>query len=176
MSRMIISFSGRSGGNCDQIAAYLAGANDRVVPFRSLNVHPCAGCGYECFQTQCRYRADDVYGLYAAMLQYDQVILIVPMYGGHPSSLYFMFHERCQDYFMHNDTYEAIVQRLYIIGVYGQQETSPDFLLCLAAWFDGTPWKDRVLGIERHRYGQQMTDAVLDVPEVRECISAFVDR
>ena len=36
-----------------------------------------------------------------------------------PSALYFILNERCQDYFMHNESrYEEIVEKLYIIGVY----------------------------------------------------------
>lgn len=151
--KLIISFSGRARGNCGQIASFISSLGDRIVHFREVNAHPCSDCEYECFCGECKYRSDDIYALYEDMLRCDQVVLIIPMYCGNPSSLYFIFHERCQDFFMHNDCYAAIVKKLYIIGVYGSEESSPDFIPCLEKWFDDTPYKGRVLGIERHRYG-----------------------
>ena len=172
---LIISFSGRSGGNCDRIADFIASGHDRVVTFRSLKVHPCSDCGYECFDGICKYRDDDCYALYASMPEYDRVILVVPMYCGNPSSLYFIFNERCQDFFMHNDCYDEIAGRLYIIGVYGSAAESPDFVPCLLKWFNGTPYINRVLGIERHAYGQKLGDCVLEVPEIKEKIKLFLE-
>ena len=74
---------------------------------------------------------------------------------------------------MHNDTYEAILQKLYIIGIYGNKETTPDFIPCLEKWFDGSPYENRVLGIERHTYGQKMSENILDVEEVKNRIEYF---
>ena len=172
--KRIITFSGRQDGNCDQVARYIAGENDQILHARDLDLHGCTNCGYECFHGPCRYREDAVYETYNTMPNYDKVILIVPMYCGNPSSLYFAFHERCQDYFMHNDNYEEIIGRLYIIGIYGSSEETPDFIPCLEKWFSGSPYTGRVLGIERHRYGQKMEDWVLDVEEVREQIRNFL--
>lgn len=174
MAKLIISFSGRGNGNCGQIAQYIASGNDRIIHFRELNVHPCYGCSYECFTGECKYRSDDIYSLYSEMGSYDQVILIVPMYCGNPSSLYFIFSERCQDYFMHNDTYEEIIKRLYIIGIYGEAETTPGFIPCFEKWFNCSPYQNRVLGIERHKYGQKLRDQVLDVAEVKTMIEKFL--
>lgn len=171
---LMISFSGRGNGNCDRIAEYIAAENDRIVHFRELNVYPCCGCAYECFHGPCKYREDDSYGLYSSMCDYDKVILLVPMYCGNPSALYFIFNERGQDYFMHNDTYEEIIKRLYIIGIYGKAETSPDFIPCLEKWFDCSPYQNRVLGIQRHRYDQSLRDHVLDVAGVKEMLEEFL--
>ena len=171
---LIISFSGRSNGNCDQIAAYISSENSRIVYFRDLNVHACSGCQYECFAGACKYRGDDIYDLYESMIQYDRVILLVPMYCGNPASLYFTFNERSQDYFMHNDTYEEIVRRLYIIGIHGKEETTPDFIPILEKWFCDTPYHDRVLGIERHLHDQKINDRILDVEEVKARITNFL--
>ena len=171
---MIISFSGRENGNCDQIAHYIASAGDRIIHFRELNVHPCYGCDYECFSGDCKYRSDAIYDLYGEMCNYDKVILIVPMYCGNPASLYFIFNERCQDYFMQNETYEEIIKRLYIIGIYGKEETTPDFIPSLEKWFIDSPYKGRVLGIQRHLFGQKLRDSVLDVEKIREDIQIFL--
>lgn len=171
---LIISFSGRAGGNCDQIADFIASDNDRIVHFRKLNVHPCSGCSYECFRGACVYRSDDIYGLYSEMCSYDRVILLVPMYCGNPASLYFTFNERCQDYFMHNDTYEEIIKRLYIIGIYGKAETTPDFIPCFEKWFSCSAYQNRVLGIERHLYDQKLRDNVLNMEQVRVKLEDFL--
>ena len=173
--KLIISFSGRKNGNCDDIATYISEKKDEIVYFRELKVHPCSDCNYECFKGCCKYHGDDIYTLYESMLKYDKVICIVPMYCGNPSSLYFKFNERCQDYFMHNEEcYEKIISKLYMIGVYGDSETTPDFIPCLEKWFEGTSYKNRVLGIERHKYDQRMEDKILDVEEVREMLKTFV--
>ena len=171
---LIISFSARESGNCDRIAKHISSAADKIVFFRNVEIHPCSNCSYECFQKECKYRADDIYNLYDTMCKYDKVVLIVPMYCGNPASLYFIFNERFQDYIMHNDIYEEIIRRLYIIGIYGKAETSPDYIPCFEKWFDGSPFQNRVLGIERHLYGQKLHDNVLDVAEVKTHISTFL--
>ncbi len=99
---LIISFSGRQNGNSDEIAKYISRDEDKIVYFRTLNVNGCKNCDYECFNDYCKYHDDEIYNLYAEMINYQKVVLIVPMYCGNPSSLYFIFNERCQDYFMHN--------------------------------------------------------------------------
>lgn len=171
---LILSFSGRRGGNCDAVADFLAAPGDKVLHIRDLDIHPCARCDYECFQGPCKYRADDTYGLYAQMPCFDKVILIVPMYCGNPCSLYFAFNERCQDYFMHNDTYEEIIKKLYIIGIYGSGESTPDFIPCFEKWFNCSSHQGHVLGIQRHQYGQKLEDSLLDIPEVRNKIQTFL--
>lgn len=173
--KLIISFSGREGGNCDQIAEYIAAEEDKIIYLREKNIHPCMSCRYECFKDKCVYRDDDIYGIYDEMCHYDKVIFLVPMYSGNPSSLYFIFNERCQDYFMHNENYEDIVKRLYIIGVYGNREKTPDFEPCFEKWFDCTGSSGHVLGIERHAYNQKMGDCILAIEEVREKIRRFVE-
>lgn len=175
---ILISFSGRQDGNCDQIAKYIAGEQDKIVFFRELDIHPCSGCDYECFREECVYRADAIYGLYDEMCDADRVVLLVPMYGGNPSSLYFLFNERGQDFFCHSDAgvYEKLLERLYIIGIYGEKETAPDFVPCLEKWFSDSSVRGRVLGIERHRYGQKLSDRVLELPQVRDEIKAFLNR
>jgi len=169
--KLIITFSGRSEGNCAAIAGHIGGD---VVRFADLHAHGCADCAYECFHGECPHRADGVYDLYSCMTQYDQVILVVPMYGGNPSSLYFAFCERGQDFFRSEESWKDVLRRLYIIGVYGSAEESPDFIPTLEKWFTGTEYTGRVLGLERHVYGQTMTDSLLDAGEVRDKINEFL--
>lgn len=175
MSKLIISFSGRKDGNCDRVAEYIAKDADKIVFFRDMDVHRCSNCEYECFSDYCKYHEDEIWQLYESMHNYDKVILVVPMYCGNPSSLYFVFNERCQDYFMHHgDKYEDIISRLYIIGIYGSSENTPDFVPCFEKWFYESPYSGHVLGIERHKYEQKLGDYVLDVEQVRRDIDEFM--
>lgn len=172
---LIISFSGRAKGNCDLAAGFISNPGDEIIYFREKNIHGCCNCEYECFKECCKYRDDDIYCIYEKMADYDKVILIVPMYCGNPSSLYFVFNERGQDFFMHNeDKYEEIVSRLYIVGIYGKQEATPDFIPCFEKWFECSKYENRVLGIERHKYNQNMEDYVLDEEEVRKHLREFI--
>lgn len=105
------------------------------------------------------------------MLNFDRVILIVPIYCDNPTALYYTFNERSQDYFMHNETYAKIFDRLYIIGIYGSKGSSPNFI----PYFENmVPYKNHVLGIERHLYGQKLRDHILDVPEVQTMLKHFL--
>ncbi len=172
---LIITFSGRDSGNCKDIAEFIAHPEDRIVDFKKLKVHACSECAYDCFKGVCRYRADDMYALFDGMLQYEKVILIVPMYCANPSSLYFVFNERSQDYFRHNeDNYDAIVSRMYFIGVYGSAKETPDFLPVFEKWFENEDPKTHVLGIERRRYNQKMKDSVVDEEEVQRMLRKFM--
>lgn len=173
--KLFISFSGRKGGNCDEIASFSATKDDKIVFFRDLHIHACSDCAYTCFDGVCKYRADDIYDLYAQMLHCNQIIWLVPMYCGNPSALYFIWNERGQDFFAHNDVYDAIVEKLYIIGIYGKKESAPDFIPCLEKWFERTSLKNRVMGMERHRYGQKLHDRILDIPEEKSRIRTFLD-
>ena len=172
--KLVISFSAREKGNCDQIANHITSSNDKIIYLRNMNIHPCMNCNYECFEEKCVYREDDIYRIYNEMCNYDKVIFLVPMYGGNPSSLYFIFHERCQDYFMHNDNYDEIIKRLYIIGIYGSKKDAPDFIPCFEKWFYGSPYTNRVLGIERHLYHQKIADSLLEVEEVKRQIDNWI--
>ena len=174
--RLYISFSARKDGNSDEIAKYLCKEGDRVVFFRDINVNGCKDCNYECFKGYCKYHSDGVYDLYDDFKNYEKVVLIVPMYCGNPSSLYFTFNERGQDFFMHNEReYENIIKRLFIIGVYGDWEQSPDFIPCLEKWFSYSKYSNHVLGLERHRYNLKLTDSILAVPELKERIDEFIN-
>lgn len=126
---LAVSFSGRKDGNCDRIAKYISGEGDLVLFMREISTQPCADCGYECMSGRCRYRDDGIYSFFDKISAADRIFYIVPMYCGNPSALYFILNERCQDYFMHHESqYEKILEKLYIIGVYGSSEDSPDFL------------------------------------------------
>ena len=172
---LIISFSARSTGNCGRIAEYIRAPGDKLVHFKDMHSHSCSNCDYECFHGVCKYREDDIYSLFDSMQGYDKIILIIPMYCGNPSSLYFIFNERSQDYFSHNsDTYKDIEQKLYIIGVYGSQTETPHFLSHFKMWFETQSPDEHILGVERRVFQQKMKDCILDIEVIRNRISAFI--
>lgn len=172
---LIITFSGRENGNCKELANYISKTDDRIIDFKKMNIHSCSECGYECLSGECKYRNDDIYSLYDEMIYYDKVILIVPMYCGNPSSLYFIFNERCQDYFMHNENnYNDIVSRMYFIGIYGSYEETPDFLHVFEKWFENEDSHTHVMGIERHKFNQKMSDCIMDEDGVKERVKQFL--
>ena len=174
--RLFISFSARKDGNCDDVAKHLAKEEDDIIYFRDLNVHGCSNCDYECFDNCCKYHNDGIYNLYKKLNNYQKIVLIVPMYCGNPSSLYFIFNERCQDYFMHNeDKYENLIKRLVIIGIYGDSKNSPDFIPCFEKWFNGTKYTNHVLGVERHNYNLKLKDSILEVDELKTIIGEFIN-
>lgn len=159
--RLFVSFSARENGNCSQVIDFLKAPEDKTIYYKSLKAHPCHNCDYECMTTQCKYRDDDIYGLYERFLEYEKVILLIPMYCVNPSSLYFSFNERGQDFFMHHEKdYLPMAEKLFMIGIYGSKGESPDFINCFEKWFEGTPFRHHVLGIERHLYQQNMQNSV----------------
>ena len=176
MKKLLISFSARKDGNCDEIARHLAKMEDKIIYFRDLNANSCSSCDYECFDNCCKYRNDDIYNLLDGIPNYQKVVFIVPMYCGNPSSLYFILNERCQDYFMHNeDKYENLVKRLFFIGIYGDSEKSPDFIPCFEKWFEGTRYTNHVLGVERHKYNLKLKDSILEIDELKTKIEEFIN-
>lgn len=175
-SILYISFSARDNGSSIDVANYLKTKKDNLVLFKDIFYNPCSKCNYECFDSVCKFHYDDIYNLFKCMNKYKKVVLIVPMYCSNPSSLYFVFNERSQDYFMHNeDKYESIIKRIFIIGIYGDNEKTPDFIPCLEKWFKGSKYSNHVLGIERHKYNLKLNDSILNVAEIKKSISEFIN-
>lgn len=173
---IIVSFSGRKNGNCDRIAEYISTEGDLVLSMRDISTQPCAGCAYECMSGRCRYRGDGIYSFFENLSQADKIFYIVPMYCGNPAALYYILNERSQDYFMHNESqYEEIVEKLYIIGVYGSAQEYPEFLNSFVRQYEFRNPEKHILGLERHRYHQKMGDFLLDEEEVRARINEFTD-
>lgn len=173
---LIISFSGRKDGNCDQIATYIAKEKDKVVYMRNLTTQPCANCNYECFNGECPYRNDGIYSLFQSFEQFEKIYYIVPMYCSNPSSLYFIMNERSQDFFMHCEIdYESFTNKLYIIGVYGNKEDYPEFEQLFAKQYEFKDSKKQILGLERHKYGHKMKDYLLNENDVKEKLNKFIE-
>lgn len=171
---VIVSFSGRIGGNCDTISNFISHKEDCIFYMRDISTQPCAHCSYECFSGVCKYRDDGIYSLLEKIINAEKVFFIVPMYCGNPSALFFILNERCQDFFMHNGVdYEGFVEKLYIIGVYGNRVDQPDFERLFAKIYGFSEPKKHILGLERHKYGHKINDFLLDEDEVKERVNRF---
>lgn len=128
-SILYVSFSARDNGNSVDIANYSKTGKDRLILFKDLFYNPCSKCNYECFDSVCKYRHNDIYNLLDCMTKYKKIVFIVPMYCGNPSSLYFILSERMQDYFNHNeDKWDEFTNKLTIIGIYESDEEAPFFI------------------------------------------------
>lgn len=174
---IIVSFSGRRDGNCDRIAKYISRKDDSVLFMREISTQPCANCDYECMSGQCKYHGDGIYSFLEKFPLVDKVFFIVPMYCGNPSALYFIMSERCQDYFMRNESqYDNIIKKLHIIGVYGNAEEYPDFLNFFARQYNFENVEEHILGLERHKYNQKMKDFLLDEDDVKMKLNEFLNR
>lgn len=172
---VIVSFSGRVGGNCDTIADYIAKEDDIVLNMRDISTKPCANCDYDCMKGACKYRSDGIYSFFETLSTAEKIFYVVPMYCGNPSALYFIMNERCQDYFMQQESqYEEMIKRLYIIGVYGNKASNPDFLKVFESQYSFDDVAKHILGLERHKYHHKMKDFLLDEEEVRKALDEFI--
>lgn len=174
-SRLFISFSAKSDGNSVQIIKKYANENDDYILFKDIHYHACTKCNYECLKNKCKYRFDDVYKLYDLINKYKKIYLIIPMYGGNPSSLYFIFNERSQDYFMHNENYEDIISKMFYIGIYGSKEEYPYFLKHFETLYDAKECDKHILGIERHKYSLKLNESIMDIEEITKALNEFIN-
>lgn len=171
-SNLFISFSARDFGNCYDIAHHKMNENDRYVAFKDLSYHSCSKCNYECFTKQCKYRNDDIYKLINASLQYNNIILLVPMYCSNPSSLFFVFNERMKDYFNENsDEWDAFLDKIKVIAIFGSEEETPQFIPTLLNLLNGN--KNKLLKIERHKYNLKRNDKVITNKQLLEKLDDF---
>ncbi len=174
---IIVSFSGRRDGNCDMIAKYISLKDDLILYMREICIQPCADCNYECMSGKCKYHGDGVYSLFEQFNIADKIFFIVPMYCGNPSALYFILNERSQGYFMQNENqWNNMVEKLYIIGVYGSAEEYPVFLRSFALQYSFADVEKHILGFERHKYKQKMDSFLLDEDGVKLKLDIFINR
>lgn len=102
----IVSFSGRSGGNCVAIARetqkYWQGKGEvTAFDFSKIEITPCGRCGYECFREResCPYFSDPEFSICDSIANSDCTYFIVPNYCDYPCANFFIFNERSQCYF-----------------------------------------------------------------------------
>lgn len=149
MKICVISFSGRTGGNCGSIAQALRrqwGDEVTVYDFSALSVTPCGHCGCECFQSRerCPYFGDSEFAICDAVTNSELACFIVPNYCDYPCANFFAFNERSQCYFQNHpellEQYLAVRKKFIVVSNTGRdnftaafryhvlEETEPDVL------------------------------------------------
>lgn len=68
----------------------------------------------------------------------------------------------------------SVAEKLFIIGICGSKNESPEFMRCFEKRFEEMPLRNHTLGIERHLYHQNMKDSVSDIPSVKAALNEFI--
>lgn len=159
---IIISFSSRKQGNCDQIAEFLSIMHDsvKIYRFSEFRLQPCGTCQYECFQKDetCPYSADREQDILDAICSSDVAYFVIPNYQDYPCSNFFIFQERMQGYFHvhpeHRKAFHRVKKRFLVISntitenfhriaqQYGAAET--DILILKSRKFGLSSIKDQI--------------------------------
>ncbi len=137
MKIAILSFSGRSNGNCSKIGEQAAKAfqgNDvAVFRFSDFTVTPCGRCQNECFtqRERCPYSGDKIRSIYEAVTQSDLAIFIVPNYCDYPNANFFIFNERSQCFFQGRpdllEAYENVRKKFIVVSNTGTENFTAAF-------------------------------------------------
>lgn len=132
----IISFSGRAGGSCSNIAEILRRywkEEAKAYDFSNLSITPCGHCGYQCFQAgdKCPYFSDPVYEMYGAVVKSEVTCYIVPNYCDFPCANFFTFNERSQCFFQNHqellDAYLAVRKKFIVVSNTGRENFESAF-------------------------------------------------
>ena len=100
MKRLVINFSGRNNGNCENVANVIQEKfymdDVEIINFNQLNITQCINCNYECFDNKenCPYYKDDIQKIYMKVLESDFIYYVIPNYCGYPNANFFVFNER----------------------------------------------------------------------------------
>lgn len=124
MKECIVSFSGRSGGNCGRIAELIRRRKENAViyDFSVISITPCGRCRYECFRRRedCPYFGDPELSVCEAVADSDLAYFIVPNYCNYPCANFFIFNERSQCVFQRReellDKYLAVRKKFIVVS------------------------------------------------------------
>lgn len=100
MKRLVVNFSGRRNGNCENVSKVIQEMFNmdevEIISFNNINIQPCTNCDYECFDNKenCPYYNDEIKNIYHKILESDFVYYIIPNYCGYPCANFFIFNER----------------------------------------------------------------------------------
>ena len=174
---LIVSFSGRKNGNCNQISDFIQKSvpDAEIFRFSENPIRPCGECAYECFEDNrmCPHIDDGEYGLLERICLSDLVYFVVPNYCDYPCANFFIFNERSQVYFQSYRerllAYEAVPKKFIVVS----NSDSPNF----AAAFDyHCAAEPEILYLSAKKYGQNSIDGdLLTAIEVRAAINRFVE-
>ena len=122
---IILDFSARKHGSCEQIAEFIAkNCNNSATIYRisEQTIHSCSNCEYECFakDKRCPYFDDDEVKILDEINKSDEVYFIVPNYCGHPPAMLYSFNERSVCWFHGNkkllEQYMSVKKRFIVVS------------------------------------------------------------
>lgn len=120
----ILSFSGRTNGNCAGVSSYLKNYHSQtnVRHFVIHDLLPCGNCNYACLRPNIRcleLSAEYIEAMDAACSS-DLIYYVLPNYCGFPCAAYFSFNEHSVGYFNLDrgllNRYMAIKKRFIVIS------------------------------------------------------------
>lgn len=173
-NNVIISFSGRSNGNCARIAGFLAQRLDaRVFRFSDFSIEPCGRCGGECLSGSVCPKDDMETELLDAVCGCSEAWFIVPDHCGFPCADLFIYNERSVGYFCRHperlERYMAVPKRFVLISN-GDRE---NFRQAFAQHTDG---EQKVLQLRSEEFGtKSIAGDLIDHPEVQNRLIRFLN-
>ena len=135
---IIVSFSSRNHGNCEQISNQIRASYDKQTnvlhyKFSDFEIQPCGKCHYQCFKdnTACPYIGDMEYKLLDEICHSTMAYFVIPNYCDYPCANFFIFNERSQCYFQNHperlDQYLQIRKKFIVVS----NSKAESFLCCL---------------------------------------------
>lgn len=174
---LIISFSNKKSGNCEQISELIQenlDAETEIFRFSENPIHACGHCRYQCFDDNrcCPYYDDPEFGLLRSVCLSDLVYFVVPNYCDYPCANFFIFNERSQVYFQGYRErlmeYEAIPKRFIVVS----DSESGNFATAFDYHCEGTP---EILYVSAKKYGKHsIAGDILKSQQARMDILKFI--
>ena len=177
---VIVSFSGRNNGNCEQVATHICNTIEKrtnvlVYKFSEFRITSCGYCDYECFHkvSVCPHIGDMEKELLSKISRSDMVYFIVPNYCDHPCANFYLFNERSLCYFQNEP--ELLEQYLRVtkkfIAISNSQPES--FRIAFEQQTDKEP---EILYLSAKDYGKRSIDGnIMESSVARADLDAFLN-
>ena len=167
----VLSFSGRTDGNCAAVANYLQAQYARTI-LHTVNFEPCGSCNYECLKTDetCPNLDPALVRIMDDICGSELVYFVVPNFCDYPCANYFSFNERSVGYFNMDrqkmERYMNVPKRFVVISNTEGFE---------AAMQQQTSDKPKILYLKSGKYGKRSTDGdILESDAARQDLADFL--
>ena len=176
-SAVILTFSARKNGNCEQITNFIQTNTECSVEtyrFVDFFIRPCGSCQYECFQDnlRCPHICDREFELLDAISHCKIAYFIVLNYCDYPCANFFIFNERSLCYFQNHqdrlERYLKVPKRFVVVS----NSRTESFREAFAQHTHGEP---EILWLSAKCYGKQsISGDILDSNEAKKtCFISF---